>query len=164
MGLFSDITQLAKSRTTYDVGLLQARGYRTLKQLTAQVLQSDGLTTIEWAMLGVLSHHPKGIRSSEVADTLGVQPPLVSRLIAKSEASNWILVAQGEDKREKVLRLSEKGKEGVVRIEKGLRKSVAPLLKGVGARDLLGYLRVLHTISENGKNLPHVSFEEYLPD
>ena len=146
MGFFSDITHIAKNRTTYDVGLLQARGYRTLKQLTAQVLQSDGLTTIEWAMLGVLSHHPKGIRSSEVADTLGVQPPLVSRLIAKLEANNWILVAQGEDKREKVLRLSEKGKEGVARIEKGLRKSVAPLLKGVGARDLLGYLRVLHPV------------------
>lgn len=165
MGLFSDIALVAKSHTTYDVGLMQARGYRTLKQMTALVLKPEGLTTVEWAILGILSHHAKGLRASEIADALGVQPPLVSRLLVRAESDHWITIEQGEeDKRERVIRLSEKGKKGVFRIEKNVRKGLLPLLKGVGAKDLAGYLRTLATIAENGKDLPAGSLDDYIPE
>ena len=164
MSIFSDIALIAKNRTTYDIGLIQARGYRTLKQMTAAVLKPEGLTTAEWAIIGIISHHEKGVRSTEVAETLGVQPPLVSRLIVKAESGGWIIVEQGEDKRERVLRLSKKGKDNIKRIENEVRKNLTPLLKGVGPRDLAGYLKTLALLSENSKDLPLGSLEDYIPE
>jgi DNA-binding MarR family transcriptional regulator len=164
MSLFTDIVLIAKNRTTYDIGLIQARGYRTLKQLTATVLKPEGLTTVEWAIIGIVSHHEKGVRSSEVAHALGVQPPLVSRLIAKAEAGGWITVEQGEDKRERFIRLSKKGKDNIARIDDEVRKNLGPLLKGINARDLAGYLKTLALLSENSKDLPPGSLEDYIPE
>ncbi len=164
MGFFQDIALVVKNRTTYDVGLMQAKGYRTLKHLTASVLKPEGLTTVEWAMLGILSHHSKGLRSSEVASALGVQPPLVSRLITRAESGGWIIVDQGEDKRERMVRLTPKGRAGVSRIEKKVRNALLPLLKGVNTADLAGYLRTLSIIVENGKDIPAGSLDDYIPE
>ncbi len=164
MSLLRDILLIAKNRTTYDIGLIQARGYRTLKQMTAAVLKPEGLTTAEWAIIGIISHHKNGVRSTEVAETLGVQPPLVSRLIVKAESSGWIIVEQGEDKREKILSLSKKGKANITRIEDEVRRNLTPLLKGVSPRDLAGYLKTLALLSENSKDLPPGSLEDYIPE
>ncbi len=164
MSILRDIALIAKNRTTYDIGLIQARGYRTLKQLTAAVLKPEGLTTVEWAIIGIISHHEKGVRSTEVAHALGVQAPLVSRLIAKAEMGGWIIVEQGEDRRERVLSLSKKGRANISRIEKEIMKNLTPLLKGVGPRDLAGYLKTLSLLSENSKDLPPGSLEDYIPE
>ncbi len=164
MGFFSDIALVVKNHTTYEIGLIQARGYRTLKHLSAAALRDEGITTIEWAILGILSHHKKGLRASELAKELGVQPPLVSRLLIKAEKNKWISVTEGEDRRERVVKLTEKGEDGVVRIEKIMRVATRPLLKGVRPRDLLGYLRTLSIISENGRDIPQGNLEDYIPD
>ena len=164
MGLLKDISFIAKNRTTYDIGLVQARGYRALKQMTATVLKPEGLTTIEWAMLGIISHHPHGVRTTEVAELLGVQPPLVSRLITKAEAGNWITVTKGADKRERILQLSQHGTSHITRIENLVRAQLKPLLAGVAPRDLVGYLRTLSRIAENGSDFPLGSFEDYIPE
>ena len=164
MSFLKDISFIAHNRTTYDIGLVQARGYRALKQMTAAVLKPEGLTTIEWAMLGIISHHEEGIRSTEVSELLGVQPPLVSRLITKAESGNWISVTKGEDKRERILQLSKHGKGQLGRIEKLVRAQLKPILAGVAPRDLVGYLRTLSRIAENGRNFPSSSFEDYIPE
>lgn len=164
MSIFSDIALLVKDHTTYDVGLMQARGYRTLKHMTALALKPEKLTTAEWAMLGVLLHYPKGLSSSGVAAELGVRQPQVSRLITRAEEGGWINVIQGGDKRERMLVLSTKGKKNIGRIEKNIQKNLIPLLKGVGPRDLAGYLRTLSLITANGSDLPPADFEEYLPE
>lgn len=163
MGLFSDISLVAKNHTTYDVGLLQARGYRILKHMTAQVLRPEGLTTTEWAMIGIISHYPQGVLAQKIAETLSVHPPLVSRLLIKTEASGWITIEQGEDKRQKVVHLSKKSLKNISRIEKNVRESLIPLLKGVEPKDLAGYLRTLDRISKNGKDFPSASLKDYIP-
>lgn len=165
MSLFKDISFIAKNRTTYDIGLIQARGYRALKQMTAQILKPEGLTTIEWAMLGIISHHGSGVRSNEVAELLGVQQPLVSRLIVKAEAGGWITVTKGiTDKRERILQLSTHGKSHLVRIEAQVRNQLRPLLAGVAPRDLVGYLRTLSRLAENGRDIPPGLLEDYVPE
>lgn len=164
MGFLKDINFIAKNRTTYDIGLVQARGYRALKQMTAAVLKPEGLTTIEWAMLGIISHHPEGVRSTEVAELLGVQPPLVSRLMTKAEAGGWIVIKKGADKRERIIHLSKHGTSHITRIENLVRIQLKPLLSGVAPRDLIGYLRTLSRIAENSKDFPEGSFEDYIPE
>lgn len=163
MKLFSDIKRIAENRTTYDIGLIQARGYRMLKQLTATVVNKEGLSTSEWAMLGIISHHPSGVRSTEVAELLGVRPPLVSRLITRLESGEWITVLQGSDKRERILSLTKHAKVRVPKIETLVRKELTPLLKGVSTSDLAGYLKTLSLIAENSKDIPQGSLRDYIP-
>lgn len=115
-------------------------------------------------MIGVLSKHPTGVTSSEVAAELGVRQPQVSRLITKAETGGWITVEQGEDKRERLLMLTKKSKKNIDRIEKNVRKNLIPLLKGVSARDLAGYLRTLSLIATYGSDLPPADFEDYFPE
>ncbi|MDB5188213.1 MAG: hypothetical protein JWO50_733 [Candidatus Kaiserbacteria bacterium] len=153
MGIFSDIALLFKDHTTYDIGLIQAKGYRVFKQVSAEVLKPQGLTNLEWAILGILSHSHTSMRASEVAAALGVQPSLVSRAIISMEKNKWIKVSQGEDRRERVLALTEKGEDGIFRIEKLMKLAMKPLIANVATRDLIGYLRTSAQISENSKDL-----------
>ena len=165
MSLFSDLLILAKQGyTTYDLGLIQARGYRALKQLTAQVVKEENITTMEWAILGILTHYPKGLLASEVAEQLAVKPPLVSRLIVRIDEKGWITIEKGDDKREKIISLTPQGKKGVVQLEKKMRIAVRPLIEGVKMSDLTGYLRTLAALAENSKHLPQGSAEDYIPD
>lgn len=155
---------LAKNHTTYDIGLIQAKGYRVLKQLSASVLKPEGLTTLERAIMGILRRAKTGVRASEIAKELGVQPPLVSRIIVRMEKNKWIHVSLGEDRRERVITLTEKSKRDMVRIEKLVRAAMRPMLVGIATRDLVGYLRTLASLSENCKNAPTGSLTDYIPD
>lgn len=163
MNLFSNIRRIAQNRTTYDIGLIQARGYRMLKHLTATVVNKEGLSTSEWAMVGIISHHPGGVRSTEIAELLGVKPPLVSRLITRLEKEGWVTVIQGADKRERILSLTKQATIRLPKIEAQVRKELAQLLKGVSTSDLVGYLKTLSLIAENSKDIPQGSLRDYLP-
>lgn len=164
MSFLKGLKLITQNRTTYDIGLIQARAYRVLKQTTAHALKSESLSTIEWAMLGVISHHVNGVRTTTIADELRVKPPLVSRLIAKAEAGGWIVITQGVDKRERLVCLSEKAKRKIPIIEARIRKNLRPLLLGVSPRDLIGYLKTVASISENGSKLPFGSSDDYIPE
>ena len=70
---------ISRNRTTHQVGLLQAKVYRILKQETNKHLATEGLTTLHWAFLGLLFVHSKGLRLQVVAQELGVEPPFVAK-------------------------------------------------------------------------------------
>ena len=165
MSLFSGLLTLAKQGyTTYDLGLIQARGYRALKQITAEVVSEENITTMEWAILGILTHHPTGLLASQVAEQLAVKPPMVSRLIVRIEEKDWITVEKGIDRREKIISLTPSGKVGVAQLEKKMRIALRPLMEGVKISDLMGYLRTLAVIAKNTKHLSPGSVGDYIPD
>ncbi len=66
--------------TTYNTGLLQTKAYRILKSHTTELLRPYGITTIEWAFLGVLKDHKQGLRAVTIAQIIGVEQPFVTVL------------------------------------------------------------------------------------
>lgn len=164
MKLFDDIRTMARNRKTYAVGLLQSRAYRALKQQSALLLKEDGLTPIEWSMIGIIDDRTSSISASDIAHLLGVKAPLVSRMIKHLSASGWVKTAPSSDKRQRLLLLTPEGKKKLEKIEKHLHVGMRPLLHGVKPRDFLGYLHTLEVIEGNTKDMPPASFKAYLPD
>ncbi len=164
MELFDHIRTIARNRKTYAVGLLQSRAYRALKQQTAILLKEDGLTPVEWSMIGIIGDRPASICASDIALILGVKAPLVSRLIKRLHAGGWIDIVKSGDKRQRFLVLTSHGNKMLDTIEKRLHVGMRPLLRGVKAKDLLGYLHTLEAIEGNTRGMPEASFKEYLPD
>ena len=142
---------LAKqNRTTYRVGLLQAKAYRILKSRTTQLLKPLGISTTEWAFLGLLHDHGS-LRTKAAALELGVEAPFVTSLVLSLKKRGLVSDAkESKDIRAKSLELTEEGVSFVETTEKVIREGMRPSIRGAHMNDLLGYLSVLETIVNNG--------------
>ncbi len=148
MSIFKQIKRVRDNRTSYSVGLLQAKAYRALKQTTGMILDEHGISTVEWAFLGLL--YERSMSPTVAAHELGVEAPFVTSLVGKLKEKGFMLEERDEkDARRKSLRLSEAGRKFVADTEVVLRSRMRPLVKGASTRDLLGYLTVLESIIEN---------------
>ncbi len=135
---------------TYSVGLLQAKAYRILKQNTSLLLKPYELSTIDWALLGVLYEQENGVGPSEMAQILGVEAPFVTAMAESLEKKGFITRIQSStDKRAKLVVLTKAGKNLVPKLESHLRKKSKHLIRGVSISELLAYRRVLKAIIEN---------------
>lgn len=146
------------------MGLLQAKAYRALKQHTAQTLSGFNITTVEWALLGLLFDHPEGLPATEVANKLGVEGPFITQLVITLEKKKLVCRrADDRDKRVKRLYLENATKPLIGQIEGLLRKKTRKLLHGLSIRELLSYRHVLQTIVENYDGREIGDMEEYNP-
>ncbi len=144
------ITTLRQSNT-YRIGLLQARAYRILKQETATILQPLGISTIEWAFLGLL-YDKKVLRMKDAAQELGVEAPFITATSAQLHAKKLVHESRSEaDVRVKLISLTEQGRGFVEETEAYVRTSLRYLMLGAHPRDLIGYVAILELIIKNEK-------------
>ena len=161
MGTFlKKIKDTIHNRKTYRAGLLQAKVYRVLKGYSQDKLMSGyGLSTIDWALLGLLYDNTDGLRPSVLAEALGVEPPFVTVLVSKLTKLGLIDVkTRKDDSRVKIFFLNKKGNSTVEEVEKYLREEMKVLVKGIDAGDLIAYLSVLEKIVENSNGLKFKKF------
>ncbi len=151
MGIFKTLSAVARNRTTYRAGLLQAKAYRVLKQRTGKILAPFGISTIEWGFLGLLMDSTR-MRARALADELGVEPPFVTVMAAKLEKKGLVAMQKNtEDKRAKTFYLTPRGKTFVEEVEKTVRAEIRPLVAGINPAAFIGYFQVLEKIVENSR-------------
>ncbi len=151
---FKKIQDTIKNRKTYRAGILQAKAYRIFKGYTQQKLNAYKLSTIDWALLGLLCDSEDGVRPSVLAEELGVEPPFVTVVVGKLTKMNLVSVKNLEgDNRVKIFFLTEKGKKMVNEIEIYLRNEMKVLIKAIPYEDLLSYMSVLEQVAENAKGI-----------
>lgn len=147
MSIFKEIISAGKL-TTYEIGLLQTKAFRTLKERTDGVLLPFEITSTEWAFLGMLHEYKDGIRSSDIADCLGVEAPFVTVLVANFMKRKWVTQSKDKtDMRAKLIFLTSEGHKKVIDIEAIVRKVSKTWLKDVSIKDVLAYIRVLKKLS-----------------
>ena len=146
--MLETLASIARNRTSYRVGLLQARAYRILKQETTDILKQFEISTIEWAFVGLL-YEKKVMRMKDIADELGVEAPFVSAMASRLGKKHLLVEEKSEDSRVKLISLSPTGMKFVPETEHIVRESIRHLIKGVTPRDLIGYLAVLEAIISN---------------
>lgn len=138
--------------TTYDMGLLQAKAFRILKNRTTDILKPYDISTVDWAMLGLLSQKLEGVGVMQLAGELGVEAPFVTELVKNLEKKGLVQKRVLEtDKRNKSIVLTKAGERFVEKTEEVVRGKIKGLLSGSSISDILGYRKVLKTIIENGK-------------
>jgi MarR family 2-MHQ and catechol resistance regulon transcriptional repressor len=149
MGILKKIQSAAHNRTTYRVGLLQAKAYRLLKEETSIALKQYSISTVEWAFLGLL-YDMKTLRPKVAADELGVEASFVTVMFNTLDKEGLVSQkADPSDSRAKTLFLTNKGNEFVEKVEPVVRAHMRPLVSGSSVSDLLGYLAILQTIIKN---------------
>lgn len=140
----------AHNTTTYRAGLLQTKAYRILKQHTTKLLSQHDITTVEWAMLGLLYDNKKGLRASALAYELGVEAPFITQIVNRIKKTAFIgQVQDAEDSRAKILQLTPKGRAFVDSTERYLRDETRSLFRGIPFADLMTYLSVMQAIIDN---------------
>ena len=153
MNILTKIKSAAHNRTSYRIGLLQAKAYRILKQRTTLVLAPFGISTIEWALLGLLAD-TKGLRMKQLADELGVEAPFVTTMVQQLQKKLLVHLELNElDKRVKTLALTNEGKRFVTETEPQVRSAMRPIIQGAGVTDLLGYVSILELIIANDSKI-----------
>ena len=144
------IQTAVRYRTTYNAGILQAKSFRVLKSHTGLGLDPYDISTMEWAMLGLLRDNSSGLRSSVLAEELGVEAPFITILFSKLKKLGYVISnVDQKDSRAKIICATEKGKKFVENTEIELRSHMQSLLEGISKKDLLSYLTVLEKIIEN---------------
>jgi DNA-binding MarR family transcriptional regulator len=151
MGITKKILLALKHSTTYNVGLLQAKAYRILRKETTIALKGTGISTIDWAFLGLLYESKNiGMRSKDAAAELGTKPPFITERSKVLEKKGLIVVKEHEtDARTNVICITEKGRVFLKQTEKKVREHMERTIKGISRSDILSYLAVLNGIVDN---------------
>lgn len=150
MSLLNDIRNARKNNTTYRVGLLQTKAYRKLKQRTNDTLKPYKISSIEWAYLGMLHEYKDGIRPNDIADIIGVKAPFITSLSSRFEKEGTLKhIKDTTDGRAKKILLTQRGHALVIEIEALLRTESKKWLKGVSAREIITFLKVLAVLSKD---------------
>lgn len=137
--------------TTYQIGVLVARTHRVLKAHTDAVLAPYDLTSVDWAIIGLLEDDAgTGMKLSILSEELGVEAPFVTVRIKRLRERQLVSVEAGHlDKRERLARITPDGSKLVSTIEPILRTASRTWLKGVGPLDIKGFITVMKTVAIN---------------
>jgi MarR family transcriptional regulator for hemolysin len=152
MGYLERFKSAARNRTTYRAGLLQAKAYRILKLRTNRELNriEIGISSIHWALLGLLHDEPQGMRPREAALELGVEAAFVTALVADLKKKGFVESRADEnDNRAKRLSITQKGDAFVSATEPKLRAAMRPLIHGLSINEITAYRLALEKIVGN---------------
>ena len=119
-----------------------------------------GITRAQWAVLAKVERS-EGMKQSELAELLEVQPITLTRLIDKLCDSDWIeRRSDASDRRVKRLYLKKAGRQLLGRMS-GLRSEItANALEGITPADAHRLLTQLETIKENVRTATQTSGAE----
>jgi MarR family transcriptional regulator for hemolysin len=149
-GIIRKVRAAVQNSKTYQIGLLQTKAYRVLKQFVDDALEHLKVTSTEWAFLGLLYEANTGMRAMDIAHELGVEAPFVTVLIKKLEKQGFIEAREdSKDRRAKRICLTDLGRTFVKETEVYLRGELRTLIKGGNISDIASYITVLELIIEN---------------
>ena len=110
---------------------------RRWRQAIDQEIQAVGLTDATWRPLLHLYHLGDGLRQKDLAASIGIEGPTLVRLL--DSLASRALVERSEDpedRRAKRLRLTEEGRQLVLRIQKIITTLEDQLLSGLSDDEL----------------------------
>ena len=81
--------------------------FRFLSNEANLTLKTHGLYTSQWSVLNCIKVHEE-MSLTQIWKYLNVEAPTITRTINRLEELGWIEVFSGKDRREKIVRLSER--------------------------------------------------------
>ena len=109
----TDSKKIDKANLLYRMGFLTRRW----RQMLDGAFQSSGLTDAAWRPLLHLHHLGDGIRQKDLAASLGIEGPSLTRILDQLIARGFIeRIEDARDRRAKLLTLSTQGRKMVARI------------------------------------------------
>lgn len=138
-----------KQLTQQSLGFVLNDVARMWRRAFNRRVQELGLTQVQWQALAHISLN-KGMRQSQLADILEVQPISVARLIDRMEASGWICrKPDPKDRRAINLYPTEKAEPILKKMQAYAADLRAFALDGLSEKDQNALRQTLLTIKKN---------------
>lgn len=140
-----DMGKIYKRATvsTYQTGLLQSRAYRAFTGFMTDFLSDMDLSLPQWIMLGVLYDNGT-LQPVQIADQLGVKPPVATTLINDLERKRLLERKPHEtDSRSSLITLTSRGRNIVSATEKRLHKELRTFMGELSLPEIVVYTRVV---------------------
>ncbi len=147
----ADTTPLSDMTTQRrDLGLTMIRLVRRWRGAMDDELRKFGLTSATWRPLYHLGRLGEGVRATDLAEALEVEPPSMVRLLDRLEKGGFITRGDSpDDRRCKIIQMTEKGREVQRRtVEAGLRVGAA-LTARISDQEIMICMDVFTRIAED---------------
>lgn len=125
--------------------------YRPLVNQLNKLLLHYDLYNAQWTILNLLSREGE-MTSAEIADEQMIEKPSVTKVVKRLHEIGYLDVTQGQDKREKLLKLSEEGERITAKIQAELLPFYERILSGFPENDILAAKQLLDQAYENLNN------------
>ncbi|HVM73407.1 MAG TPA: MarR family transcriptional regulator [Candidatus Paceibacterota bacterium] len=134
------------------IALLQSKFHRITKHRLAAALRPFQLQSVEWIILGLLNHRKKPMAITEIAHEVGVQQSFMTVIVTKLAKRNLITVTEDKvDHRKKYIILTKEGAKIVHLMQRQFMEFFIPLARGLSAKDMDTYLKLVTTIIRNAE-------------
>ncbi|WP_025784417.1 MarR family winged helix-turn-helix transcriptional regulator [Sporosarcina sp. D27] len=122
--------------------------YRPLvNQLNKMLLHYD-LYNAQWTILSLLSREGE-MTSAEIAEEQMIEKPSVTKVVKRLHEIGYLDVTPGQDKREKLLKLSSEGERITREIQSELLPFYEHILAGIPEEDIRAAKQLLDQAYEN---------------
>ncbi|MBE5968009.1 MAG: MarR family transcriptional regulator [Lachnospiraceae bacterium] len=133
------------------IACITSRSAKKLADCFEKRLNVYNITRTQWIALYYISIN-KTITQRQLADRMSLKEPTVVRLIDKMEALGWVVRTNGEDKRIKLLELTEKGQKVETEMLDVAEKFRNDVIIGISPEELDSYKSTLDKMLRNIKN------------
>ena len=128
-------------------GSLLSRAARQWRRAADLGLRPFDLTEATWLPLVHIARAPAPPRQKDLAASMSLDGSSVVRLLDNLEAAGLIRRKEGEDRRAKIITLTQRGKAIADKVETVARRIRSDALAGLSDRDIETTVRVLHHVS-----------------
>lgn len=131
--------------------MIQTVAYKRIRTVLNSVLMHFDINATQWIMLGVLYESTTGLRITDIARSVEVEVPLITRLSRTLLDAGLVResTAVTTDKRARPLALTSRGKSLISKIEKELEHRMQKLEKGMSDREVKRYFQTLEAFTNN---------------
>ncbi|VDG96874.1 transcriptional regulator SlyA [Lysinibacillus sphaericus] len=122
--------------------------YRPLVNKLNKLLLHYDLYNAQWTILSLLSREGE-MTSAEIAEEQMIEKPSVTKVVKRLHEIGYLDVTQGQDKREKLLKLSSEGERITAEIQAELFPFYEHILAGIPEEDIQAAKQLLDQAYEN---------------
>jgi DNA-binding MarR family transcriptional regulator len=128
---------------------------RSLEKAAARVFKPHGLTPARFNVLNLLSEEPAGMRASDLASALIVDPSNVTGLLKRMKKEGLLTeMENASDRRQYIVGLSAKGRRAWRDAHRDYERCLAALIGRLTGAECAAADRVLQTLIEEAANIP----------
>jgi DNA-binding MarR family transcriptional regulator len=128
---------------------------QALEKAASRVFKPHGLTTPQFNVLNILSRHPGGMRASDLANTLIVDPSNVTGLLKRMKKEGLLTeLENSHDRRQYIVGLSAKGRATWRSANRQYEKCLAALIAPFSSEECSVVGKVLQALNDGAAVLP----------
>lgn len=117
-----------KSIINHELVHLLHQQTRLLEKEANVTLSEYELYSAQWAIIYCLATQGPMVQA-EIGKYLMVEAPTVTRTLRRMEDNDWVVREEGEDKRQRLVRLSSRGEAALPTIKRSMQQMEATLLR-----------------------------------